>query len=538
MSTDDLDLPLGGGAADLEIRPREPAPPHSGVSPPAGNPAPARIPAPARGAPPATAATSRAAPRPTARSRATSGSSRRGLVFVVASAALVVGALAGWFLKPDPAVAVLSAEMVDFGEVRIATTADGLAVEITNAGESALAVHRVYVEGEQAETFVVAADGCSGQELKAKTGCDLRLTFSPTATGAHQAALVIEGDTPYAPPRLPLLGLGVAPQLEAEPLEINFGEQLMGTTTRRSTIRVENRGSAPLAIQSVTLEGPGAGDFGVRDRCSNKTLAPGERCELAYAFLPTAAGDRRARLRLMSDAGEALAASPELVGQGLARKAALRIEPRRLEFGSQALGQTSAPLKVTLTNGGTANLSFKKLEILPEPEQSGFELRLGACAKRPLRPDRSCAIEVLFVPLIEGGSTAELEIAHDAGGADRRIPLSGTGTVPKIFLDPLVLDFGRTDVGSLSKSKFVQVVNSGTGPLDIKSIRLRGAGAQAFTARPVGCTTAPLKPKSSCSVEVRFKPTRGGSIKSDLVLTHSAVEGSHTIEVRGLGQVR
>lgn len=517
MSSDMFDLPLTGGAADLEIDPRQPSPPREGSTPSRRRAPEEPTKEPGAGAP------------------AASSSSRRGPMFALAALALVAGALAGWFAKPDPAVAVLSSELIDFGEVRIATTADALAIEVTNSGESTLPVTRIYIDGPKAEEFAIASDTCSGQQLKAKTTCDLQITFSPAETGSHRASLVIEGESLYTPPRLPVLGLGIAPQLEAEPLKLDFGEQLVGTTSRRSSVRIENRGSAPLAIQSVTLEGQGAGDFGIRDRCSGQTLAPGKRCELAYSFLPTVAGERRARLRLMSDAGGALAASPELVGQGLARKAALRIEPQRLEFGPQALNLPSAAKKVTLTNDGTANLSFGKLEI--EDGEFGFELRPGTCAKRALRPGGSCTVEVLFVPGMEGEQTATFEIGHDAGGAPRRIPLTGTGTVPKLFLDPLVLDFGQTKVGSLSKSKFIQVVNSGTGPLEIKSIRLRGAGAQAFTARPVGCTTAPLKPKSSCSVEVRFKPTRGGSIKADLVLNHTAAEGSHTLEIRGLGRV-
>ena len=74
-------------------------------------------------------------------------------------------------------------------------------------------------------------------------------------------------------------------------------------------------------------------------------------------------------------------------------------------------------------------------------------------------------------------------------------------------------------------------------PLEIEEIRVRGSGAQAFKARPVGCTTAPIKAKSSCGVEVRFKPHRGGSFSAEVVLKHSGAEGTSKVELRGLGQV-
>lgn len=511
-----LDLPLKGGVADLEIGPR-PEVTRRPSKRPAVKPPPESKSKPARGAP--------------------SRSSHR--TWLAAALALAAGALAGWFLKPDPAVAVLSTELVDFGEVRIETESEGVRVDFVNGGGGTLGIGAVTVKGDQAAEFTVVADGCSGQSLAAEAGCSIEVAFIPGEVGRRRARLTVEGpeggELRFAP-RLPLVGLGIAPQLEAEPLALDFGEQLVGSSSRRSAVRVANRGSAPLAIRGVRLEGTGAADFEVRDRCSGTTLAPGERCTLEYAFRPTAVGERRAELRLATDGGDALAASPELKGSGLPRQAALRISPARLELGEQRVGAASGPMKVTIANDGTAPLRLRELEIRSDDPAAGFELRPGTCKGATLGPGKSCAVEVVFQPRADGGHTATLEVSHDAGGS-RRVPLAGTGTRPEIFLDPLVLDFGQATVGNQSDSKFLRVVNSGSGALEIDEIRLRGAGAQAFTARPVGCTTAPIKPKSSCGVEVRFKPHRAGAFEAELVLGHNADGGSSRVEIRGLGRV-
>lgn len=463
--------------------------------------------------------------------------------WLVAALALSLGFLAGWLAKPDPAVAVPSPELLDFGEVRLATTSAGLRLEIANAGERSLPVAGVVLggaDGATSEDFAVAADDCTGSAVKAGKACAVEVTFSPSATGRRQAWLGLESEALGRPPRVPLLGFGVAPQLEAEPLEIDFGAHLTGSSSGRSSVRVANRGSAPVTISGVAVEGSGAGDFAVRDRCSGRTLAPGERCSLDVTFLPTAEGERSAEVRLKSDGGDALAAAPQLRGRGLPRRAALAVAPARLDFEPQATGTASAPGKVTLTNKGTAPLRLRHIEIRASGQEApaAFELRSGACTKGTLAPGRSCAVEVVFRPAAEGDFAASLEIQDDAGGGTRRVPLAGAGTVPEIFLDPLVLDFGQVAVGTLSDSKFVRVVNSGSAPLVIEAIRLRGAGAQAFTARPVGCTTAPIKAKSSCGVEVRFKPHRGGAFEAEVVLTHNVPGGPDRIELRGLGKIR
>ncbi|HEX9732536.1 MAG TPA: choice-of-anchor D domain-containing protein [Thermoanaerobaculia bacterium] len=453
--------------------------------------------------------------------------------WLAAALALAAGALAGWLLKPDPAVGVPSAAILDFGEVRLAAAAEGLRLELANAGERGLAVASVSVGGDAAGDFALAADGCSGHLLAHGERCAVEVAFTPGGAGARHAVLRIEGDALNAALVVPLFGLGVAPRLAAEPPEIDFGDHLVGTSGPRATIRVANRGSAPLAVRSVRLAGAAAGDFALRDGCSGRTLAPGEGCSLDYTFLPTAAGERRAEVRLSTDAGDALAAPPRLSGRGLPRRGALGLEPRRLDFGPQLAGAASVPATLTLTNAGTAPLSVRDLRVAGE----AFAARAGDCAKGRLAPGERCTVEVVFQPAGEGDAAGVLEIAHDGGDGPARVPLAGTGTTPDVFLDPLVMDFGQVAVGRESDARFLRVVNSGTGALLVAEVRVRGTGAQAFTARPVGCTTAPVKPKSSCGVEVRFKPHRGGAFEAEVVLRHNDAGGPDRVELRGRGEI-
>lgn len=460
--------------------------------------------------------------------------------------ALVAGAAGGFFLNRHPAVAVLSEGLLDFGEVRLQEPSPGQEVELSNAGQRALPVTAVQIEGEGAEQFAVTADGCTGTEVTSEAGCTLEVRFTPATTGTQRAWLVVEGVAANAV-RLPLLGQGIAPLLEVEPAKLNFGRLTVGTRSRRETLRFANRGSAALQVSSVELKGRGSGDFVVHsDGCSGKTLGPNERCSLSCSFNPTAAGARSATLRLAGAQG-ALGPDVELNGRGLPQEPQLDLDPERIDFAEVRVGTVSEVRKVTLKNDGTGPLTIRRLLLRADggeeegaeneetPAAVPFQVETRGCASRTLAPRQSCTVEVRFEPSAEGAERALLEIRHTAGGGVHRLALLGTGTAPHVFLDPLRLDFGEVPLGSESNASFVRLVNSGTGPLTVTEIRTRGTDAGAFTARPVGCTTAPIAAKASCGIEVRFTPKRGGAHEAEIVLAHDATGETDRIPLRGSG---
>lgn len=107
----------------------------------------------------------------------TAGSRR--WTWLVAALAALVGAGAGWWLKPDPAAPVPSTPVLDFGEVRQRATSDALSVELSNVGERALAVTWVAVTGDAGGDFAIEADGCGGRRLAAGERCALEVVFRP-----------------------------------------------------------------------------------------------------------------------------------------------------------------------------------------------------------------------------------------------------------------------------------------------------------------------------------------------------------------------
>ena len=112
----------------------------------------------------------------------------------------------------------------------------------------------------------------------------------------------------------------------------------------------------------------------------------------------------------------------------------------------------------------------------------------------------------------------------------------GTGIVspagnPAVTL-PASMDFGILDVGRTSSAAFVQVFNTGTGPL-LATISMTGD----FTVSSTYCPIAPnpLAAGMICRIFVTFTPTAGGDRFGTLVLTGNVAGGSQSVSLHGIG---
>jgi len=477
---------------------------------------------------------------PPPRAAAAPGSAKRWLWLLVLLA-LPLGAIGGYFLRLDPPLAVLSEDLLDFGEVRIGSTSPPRTLEIRNEGQRSLLITQLVLEDEMAAEFAVVADSCTERKVPAQSQCSVDVAFKPAGSGPRKARLEILSAPPGRPQTVPVIGIGVAGRLNFEPPELDFGQHTVATASSPATMWLSNTGSAPLEIGRIELAGLAGADFvTLADECSTHTLAPGERCSLRYRFIPTAEGERRATVRGASDVAEQepgdeapAPQGPWLVGIGLAQEPLLRLEPEHLDFESTLVGESSPPRTVTFTNEGTGPLTIAQLSV--EGAQGRFDILPGGCDDGRLEPGTSCSADVVFRPSREGAARAVLEIRHDAGQGLHRVALIGTGTAPHVFLEPLRLSFGEVPIGKTGGPHTVRIVNSGTGELRVNEVRTRGDDAGSFSASAGSCTGAPLEPGANCTIGVRFQPRRDGPHRAELVIRHSAAEGSQRVPLNGLG---
>ena len=96
------------------------------------------------------------------------------------------------------------------------------------------------------------------------------------------------------------MGTGTVVQLT--PMNVNFGNQRVGTTSPPRTVTLTNTGSTSLSIHGIAVTGVNFGDFVETTTCGS-SLPAHTSCAIQVRFLPAATGAREAFLRVRDDGG-------------------------------------------------------------------------------------------------------------------------------------------------------------------------------------------------------------------------------------------
>jgi hypothetical protein len=103
---------------------------------------------------------------------------------------------------------------------------------------------------------------------------------------------------------------------------------------------------------------------------------------------------------------------------------AAAVSPTSLKFGSVALGTTSAPLNVTLTNKGATAFSVNGISLTGTA--ASWFAQTNDCPAS-LAAGASCTMSVTFTPLAPASKSAKVSIAT---ATPLSVSLSGTGVLP------------------------------------------------------------------------------------------------------------
>ena len=219
----------------------------------------------------------------------------------------------------------------------------------------------------------------------------------------------------------------------------------------------------------------------------------------------------------------------QIYSLGAVAMAGASVSPASLSFTSQALGTTSEPQAVTLSNPGSAALEITSIATngdFAETNNCGSNLAAGT----------SCTINVTFTPTAAGGRTATLTIRDTATDSPQTVVLTGTGPGPLATLIP-PLDFGSQRIGKTTAGQVVILSNSGTATLNIASIGVTGTNATDFAVSANTCGRT-LPANASCLIIVTFTPAVIGSRSATLMVTDDSMAGStQTVDLTGTGAV-
>jgi hypothetical protein len=205
----------------------------------------------------------------------------------------------GWIIsKPEMAAAPQS---LDFGQVKVGTAARQT-VTIANKGNANLSLQSVSFVQDSNPDFSYAPLAQLPLTIEPGSAVAVTVVFLPSMAGDALGVLKITSDDADAPfADIILTGAGIVPDIAVEPVSIDFGQWLIGTSSV-STALIANHGDAELIIDSLNWLDGGSADFALAALPALPlTIAPAGSVELEVIYTPTAAGAAAATLVINSD---------------------------------------------------------------------------------------------------------------------------------------------------------------------------------------------------------------------------------------------
>lgn len=316
--------------------------------------------------------------------------------------------------------------------------------------------------------------------------------------------------------QIPLLTASTAalPAMTLSPTSLNFASQAAGTASTPQTVTVTNSGSAPLTINRLAI----AGDFSETGNCTGNSIAVGSSCTVQVIFVPTTAGNRTGQLTIYGNVAGGQA-TITLSGTATAGSAIV-LNPILVNFPSTAVGASSAPINITISNTSANTIALQTPTII-----GNFTISANTCGST-LASQTGCTVAVIFHPTASGNTQGTFSITDDAG--TQTAALSGTGTLPATdALSPLALTFAPQQMGTASTAQTVTLTNSG----DL-ALTLIAASTTGDFSVVNNCGNS-LNAHATCSLNVIFNPHNIGQ-EID-ALTISDEYRSQTIALAGIG---
>jgi hypothetical protein len=202
-------------------------------------------------------------------------------------------------------IASLSPASLTFAKTVVGATSKPQTVTLTNTGVSTLNIASIAPSGD----FAIQSTTC-GSTLAAKAKCTVKVTFTPTQTGARTGTLTFTDNAPNSPQTVALSGTGVA-QAALTPASETYSKQKVGTTSKAKTFTLTNNQAVALTGIAIST----TGDFAVSAKTCGSSLAASGKCTISVTFTPTQTGTRTGQLSV-SDSASNSPQTAALTGTG------------------------------------------------------------------------------------------------------------------------------------------------------------------------------------------------------------------------------
>ncbi len=264
--------------------------------------------------------------------------------------------------------------------------------------------------------------GTCGAGLAASASCTIAVTFAPQYKGSIKGALNIATNGAFSPLIIGLSGAatgGPVVPLTVSPAALTFTATGIGATSAPKTITVTNKSASSATINSMSASADYSA-FGSGTSPCGGVLAPAAKCTLSVTFTASTTGSIKGAVTVATSG----AGSPQVVGLTGTGVFPVALLPTSLAFGTQAVGTTSAPQTVTLTNnsGGTLTIS----SIVASGDFTAAPAGTTPCGAT-VAAGATCTFSVTFTPNVKGAISGAATVNESAPLSPVVMKLGGTG---------------------------------------------------------------------------------------------------------------
>jgi hypothetical protein len=424
-------------------------------------------------------------------------------------------------------VATITPTTLAFGNQTINTPSTAQVVTLKNTGSATLTISSIaFVSGTQYSQ----TNNC-GTSLAAGLSCTVNVTFKPTSLGLKTDSLTFTDNASNSPQSVTLSGTGVSapsPGVGLSPTTLSFANQVINTSSSSQVITLTNTGNTNLAITSI---GMATGtQFSQTNNCPSSVAAAGT-CTINVTFKPTSVGAKSDSVTIVDNAS----GSPHTAGvSGVGVASGSNVSPASLAFGNQSTSTTSPAQIVTISNGGTSNLSISAVTLTTGTQYADVT---NCVTASPISPNSSCTISVTFTPTSTGLKSDTVNITSNYSGSPQTVALSGTGVtgpVPGVTLNPTSLNFGLQLLSPSAATQVITLTNSGNASLTVTAVAMT-TGTQ-FTVSSTNCISgSPIAANGTCTITIQFSPTTVGAATDAVNITDNAASSPQSATVMGTG---
>lgn len=415
---------------------------------------------------------------------------------------------------------------LSFGLTSVGANSTPQAVTISAMG--AVSIFNIAASANFSET-----DDCPASMTNGTT-CTMYVYFVPTASGSLNGSVTINSNGFFnAVNTINLTGIGSSISLAGAP--VNFGNQLVKTTSAVKTVTVTNTGTAAITMGTITLDE--TTDFTLSSNtcpASGAKLNAGSSCAIGVTFKPASTGAKKGAVVIL----DSDPSSPQLIGLSGTGISNVSLTPSSITFATTAVGTVSAITKVTLTNntGVSITLGSPAVTVTGHFASAGTTTCTNGLV---IAATGTCIINMEFKPTAVGYASGLLSVADTDVTSPQTVALQGTGT--GIKFTPASVNFGTVTKGT-QVSSTVTITNVGTTPVGFLGAEISGVNSADFSdnygdAPPCNNTTAlPLQPGATCTLTVYFLPSKTGTENATYKVFDNSPGSPQTLSLTGKGQ--